>query len=508
MSKRQCFHFLKRKYKRRTEGSISLFLVFVLIAILMVQQAILASVKLRNYELRCSSSVELAAELTLAQYDKSLSKQYGLLAFRHAELPHTAVTYLDRELNTSHMTYELSQEVSASLSDEGELEAQIVDYMKLLYPSVMIDRVFDLKGVLSEYISLANEDADTGTLIDEEDISSTKSLKEQLSDLLLNRGLDLAMHAIRDEFLSKGDGASRIISNFFLGEEEQYEGEDPYEALLSEDEQDFGDAAIHSIVGFKNELSFDVASLANSLASGIELLDFDTPLIYERLLIAEYILDMTSNWQDQKTVDTLAVQRENLRGVKINEMVHSRALETEFILTGVEHELGQKAAVGALLSSTRLAIHTISLLQNEVQMQNLSILGGILSVALAAMTGGSVMIEPQVMKYVLLIIRAQVDAIIDINNLLDGQDIKLLPHHEEIAFETNYQDYLRIFLLLSNQEAQLDRLCEVIETNLLASFHTGVQVKLNVLSSHPLYQGFTLTHSMKYHELEETDEES
>ena len=115
-------------------------------------------------------------------------------------------------------------------------------------------------------------------------------------------------------------------------------------------------------------------------------------------------------------------------------MVHSRALETEFILTGVEHELGQKAAVGALLSSTRLAIHTISLLQNEVQMQNLSILGGILSVALAAMTGGSVMIEPQVMKYVLLIIRAQVDAIIDINKLLDGQNIKLLPHHEEIAF--------------------------------------------------------------------------
>lgn len=487
--------------KRRNEGSISLFLVIVLVAVLALESVLIQRHKLRDLELRSSRTIDLAGDVILASYNEDLAEYYGLFAFEEAGLPTDVRSYIDSELSGLPASAKWEFETLVAFTEVEGFQEQVSDYMKVIYPQLVLQRVMDELTVLDDFADVVvEEDSELGT---------TKSLKEQIEKLLLNKGIDLALSGLRT-FLNKQNSSTHILRNYFLDEEEHYSGEESYNPALSSDEQHQGDAVLNQLIDSDNRLSWNGEDVLVMLSEGIHMLDFQSNASYDRLLMTEYILDMSTNWADQRLASDYIDARTNLRGIKLDTFYHARELETEYVLSGYETELAAKTMLASLLNSTRLAIHAISLLQDETEMQKLSATAGILAVGIAALSAGSVVIEPDTLKYVLLFLRAQIDAASDVKDLLDNKAVELLPYSDVSDISFYYRDYLRVFLLVGNGRRQIERFAETIEANIGSALFVSVDLKLIMESKFSLYSDFTLHSQRSYlnrsEEVVESDE--
>lgn len=484
---------------RSREGGISLFLTIVMVAVLFLELVLIGGAKQRDLELRAGRAVDLATDSVLASYDRNLAKQYGLLGFSRAELSASVQAHIDAELVAYPATSELSFSSSDPLSEAAVLEGQISSYMKLLYPQLMIEQILEMSNVLADFKGGIIGASESGTLIDEFEIDKSFSLDMQIHSLLQNHVLKESLNSLNDFLQNQEDSnQAHIFRNYFLQEAAGHEGEEPYEPPLSNENQAIGDDLLDNIVSSADGLNWDLAGLAEQISQGIEILDIDTHATYDRLLTCEYILEMTGNWSDQRQAAKLTEGRKNLRGLSFKQFHHERELESEYILSGLDSELASKAAISALLSGSRLALRALGLLMNEGEMQKLSIWSGILSVGIAIVSGGSIVIEPDGLKYILLLLRAQVEAVSDQNKLLDGGEVDLLPYIDGGDLPSKYSDYLRLFLLVTDKDAQLLRLGETIEGNLGETFYTGLRTTLTFTSDTMAQQNFTLVRCASY----------
>lgn len=490
--------------KRSCEGSISLFLVIVMVAILTLQSVFIQSAKLRDLELRAGRAINLASDVMLASYDDDLAENYGLLAFQEASLPGDVEDYIASELSALPAVYRLEIQERDRFAENISFQEQVSGYMKIIYPQIMLERILDETNLLQSFYENAETKAGEGESAPDEGSYSNTSLKSQIETLLHSTATDIAInqfkHFLQEHTQSK---PNNILRNFFKSESDEHEGDEGYEAPLDDEELTEGDSFLNNLGLSDSEISWSPTDILVMVSEGIDMLNFETNDLYDRLLTIEYTLNMTTNWQDQRRASKTLLSRENLRGQGLGDMYHYRELETEFVLTGFD-EVMAKTTASTLINSTRLAIRVISLLQNEAQMQKLSALARILSVGIAVLSGGSVVIEAESLKYVLAFIRAQIDAAIDVNDLLNGEKVSLLPYGEHSDIKSEYTDYLRIFFLVGNKKRQLERLAETIELNISGPLYTGFDVSLQFESQHRFYNDFSLSKYASYVESGDT----
>lgn len=479
---------------KHQEGSISFLLAFVLTAVLLLQSVVIRASRLRELELRAGRSIDLVNDSVLAQYDKTLADHYGLLAIKYADIPVEVARYINDDLSQFPAKAEISTVANHPLTEGSALKNQISDYMKLLYPQMMLNKILKQVEVLS---SLAQEQASV-----ESSVHSSKMLLQAsnapIQSILADPLIEASLHQLKDFILSQSGDTSQILRNFFSNATDRHEGDEPYVPDLNPDEQAAGDDVLKQISLFDGELEWDLSQIGGLLNQGIAFLDFDTNHLYDKLLVTEYILGMTANWSDQRTADELIDPRENMRGASIRSVPLARELETEFILAGIDGETGTKAAVGTMLIATRLAIRTIAMLSNESEMSKLNTWAAILSVGLMIVSGGSVAIDKTVLKYALVLIRAQIDAVIDLNDLLNGKTVDLIPYVDAVNISSVYSDYVRLFLLAGSDKNQLTRLAESINANLNGPFYTTIESSISFVSKYSDYESFTLKRSDSY----------
>lgn len=475
---------------RSKEGSISLFLVIIIIAVLTLQSVYIQAAKLRDLELRAARVADLSADLILASYSTELAETYGLLAYEDEVMPGDLESYIDDELEGLPATYQIRIEHTSRFSDSVDLRDQISTYMKIIYPQIMLKRILDETELLSAFFqSVAGDDDD---LIEADKTSGTK-FRNEMDQLLHSQAMDIAITSFK-QFLNEHvmNKPNNILRAFFkdLNPEET--------SSLNDEELAEADQALNQLNGRVEGVSWDPSDIMVMLSEGIDLLNFETNDLYDRLLTIEYSLNMSHNWQDQRARTEGKESRENLRGLAFTEIPRQHELESEYILTGFDREWMAKTSVSTMINSTRLAIRVLSLLQNESEMQSLAGLANILTIAIAAVSAGSILIEAEALKYVLVFLRAQIDAIKDVNSLLDGESVKLIPYTDQVEISSVYIDYLRLFYLVGNQERQLERLAECIEMNVGGPLYTAFQLEFEFTSSHPLYKDFRLTRRASY----------
>lgn len=497
-----------KETNRKTRGSISLFLVIVIVAVTFLELTLISAGRQYDLELRAARAADLASDAILASYDKDLAREYGLLAVSDASLPLTVKAYIDDDLKQYPAQIDFDFETGSPLTDPAVLREQISSYLKLLYPQMMLTELMNKLDLLEQMGVKAEKAASDGDLIDIEEIETNGSLSNQLLGLIGSSTVQAGIGGLSN-FLGDQEGgdAAHILRNYFKQEADDYDGEGSYEAVLSEEEQAIGDALLGSLGQFETVNEGGLGGIAEALSYGIDLLDIPTNNLYDRLLTAEYIVRMGANWSDQRQKDGLGEQRENIRGIKIDSISRYRELETEFIISGVENELGQKAAMSLYLGGSRLALRLLGLMMNETEMQSIEAWATILSVGLALVSGGSFAVEPSTLKYIIVYLRAQIEAVEDVNDLLDGRSVELLPYMDGVDIDSDYLDYLRFFVLFGNEDEQLKRLGETIEKNYIQTYHTSVITKMHFRSETISAQNFTLLRHASFVSYEEEQDE-
>lgn len=476
---------------RSKEGSISLFLVLVILAVLTLQSVFIQAAKLRDLELRAGRVADLSADLVLASYSEELAETYGLFAYEDDVIPSDIGAYIDSELQGIPASYQLSIENTGVFRDSVELQDQISGYMKIIYPQIMLKRIVEETEVLSKFFQTA--EIDDMDLIES---GSTKGagVRDEFDQLLHSQAMDLAIRSfqqfINEHVLNK---PNNILRAFFMDLSPDDEPQS-----LNDEELTEADRVLNQINDRTGGISWNPTDIMVMLSEGIDILNFETNDLYDRLLSIEYSLHMTHNWQDQRANTYGKESRQNLRGLAFSEITRQNELETEYVLTGFDREWMAKTSISTLINSTRLAIRVLSLLQNESEMKKLAGLANILTIGIAAISGGSILIEAEALKYVLVFLRAQIDAIKDVDDLLDGESVKLIAYSDEIEIGSVYTDYLRLFFLVGNRERQLERLAECIESNIGSTLYTAFKLEFEFTSLHPLYKDFSLIRHASY----------
>ncbi len=485
--------------KRACEGGISLFLAIVMVALLILEISLIAASKQHDLELRAGRAIDLAGDAVLASYDEDLADQYGLLGYREATLPSGINTFIESELR-GYESYDLKLSAKSPLNEPTVIKEQICSYLKLLYPQIMIHNILEKSNLIHSMKNQFASEAEQGNIFEDIEISEGESLGDQLQSLLANRLLEESLNSL-NAFLGnqENEGKTSIFRDYFSKKTGVNDGSESEQAELSEEEQRLGDSMLVNIREAGNGSAQSISNIAGILAQGIELLDIPTNGVYERLLSCEYILLMCSNWTDQRNADKLIDGRQTLRGVPIKEMNHYRDLESEYILFGFQDEVRTKAITASMITAGRLALTTIGLLLNENEMKKLEVGAGILSVGIAMVSGGAIVIDATALKYLLLLIRAQAEAIADMETLLNGKTVDLLPYIEGGDQNSDYCDYLRFYLLLAaDADDQLIRLAETIDLNLCGPFYTTVETSLKITKEHMPSNSFTLFRQNSY----------
>lgn len=481
---------MRLRSERHGLGSISLFLALILLALIACEWLLIRGARQRDDELRVRALAAHEADRQLAAYDSRLFENYGLLAVSEAKLPPIPGPWATREMAAIGGQFALERKLTAPLADPEVLDAQIRAYMEPLYPELLRGSLFtDMLTVfrgLKDFRSLGEESvsefgglADFAALMSSDVIQSLWLGVRDWGLRFLNREAEPQPTEPADTADAVDMGEETLMTTGeALTESESAEASDLLTRIFS--------AQGHS--GTIAELGVDpeacggssFASAAALLERSLESVRGAGELIPGRLLLASYGLHMFSHWPHIHGAKDYPVER-NLRGKKLRNLELENRLEVEHLAFGSDNQAVARASSFASLLGIRLALNTVSDLLSPTQMAKHGRRARILSLAIMVASAGEVSLEPELLRYVLLFVEAQLEALADTVKLVRGQAVKLLPHQSQFGIATHYSDYMYLFLLAVPEASLLQRIAGRIETNLGRSFHTTLSLELHWL---------------------------
>jgi hypothetical protein len=174
--------------------------------------------------------------------------------------------------------------------------------------------------------------------------------------------------------------------------------------------------------------------------------------------------------------------REELKTIDgrfFSSMPDSREAEAEQILTGLEKPADARLAVRALTTALRSMIHLAALLSDPERMEAIRASAAGTSVFIAVLTAGQIIIEPEVMTYLLAAGQAISAGMSDYGRLSSGGSVEFWPTRGKLAIPSFYQDYLRLFLLFVPRSTILERVAAKLEELLPGPCYAGLQLSVN-----------------------------
>ncbi|MDI9498009.1 MAG: hypothetical protein QM270_05925 [Bacillota bacterium] len=475
---------MRTRREQRCLGSISLFLALVLLALIACEWLFIRGSRQRDDELRVRALLAHEADRQLAAYDSKLFENYGLLAVSETKLPSLPGPWAAREMAALGGRFTLERELSDPLSDPEVLGAQIRDYMEPLYPellrgSLITDLLTVFRG-LKDFRSLGTE-----AVSDFAGLGDFAALMS--SDVIQSLWLRIRDWGLR--FLNRDAEPTDTSAAPDMDGEEQ----DTTVVLTESETAEASDllSRIFSLQGHSGtiaELGVDpeacggssFADVAALLENSLELIGGAGELVPGRLLLAGYGLNMFSHWPHIHGAKDYPVER-SLRGKKLRSLELENRLEVEHLAFGIENQAAARVISFASVLTVRLALNASSHLLSPSQMAKHGRRARLLSLAILIASAGEVYLDPELLRYVVLLVEAQLEALVDTEKLVRGQAVKLLPYQNRFGIDTHYSDYLYLFLLAVPENFLLERIARRIETNLGRSFHTAMSLSLGWL---------------------------
>lgn len=431
--------------RRGRRGSLATFFCLVLAGTMMILLILLHAAQDRSAEHDLDRALNAQIQASLAGFDRSW-REFGLFGF----LPGTTDSSVFQAMLPKQMkSCRLQVELQRPLADPIELDRQIVRYMKARVPALYLAR---LAGQLTRSAGGASGGLQAEGV--REFCSLTESSVRAAAGSLFGSLLD----ELQNQALSLLKENYQQYASEFLGAR----SDDQIPAILGE-MPDF----------------LDPQSITRMAGTIEGLLDFKTAPLYEKCCLVEYVLDQFRPSVQQMISSAGREELKTIDGRFFSSMPDSREAEAEQILTGLEKPADARLAVRALTTALRSMIHLAALLSDPERMEAIRVSATGTSVFIAVLTAGQIIIEPQVMTYLLTAGQAISAGMSDYERLSSGCAVEFWPTRGKLAIPSFYQDYLRLFLLFVPRSTILERVAAKLEELLPGPCYAGLQLSVN-----------------------------
>ncbi|MBQ9931794.1 MAG: hypothetical protein IJO79_05510 [Firmicutes bacterium] len=463
------------------KGFSSVFLTAILLSFVLITGTFAEASA--GYAARSTADgiLRLAAQSVLAEYDRALFQEYGLFGVSlHEELLESRIRqYGEAGFAKSAGAADLLrlelQSVKGNLSEGSLLSPEVVSFQIQEY---MEGRILTdpqsweaLAGLLGQISTLNHLIGVSDSLAD--DFQAAKLLLEETSS---SEDGDLA-YAEENYAQAQGHALGAVnmlqsqINGFSSGDPELLEG-----SLLPEPS------------GFRPEESLEdemIRVLANEDYMSIlpsRLLEVDKGMAFS--LSGSPAQNAAADLKENFLLSTYIVRYFDSHLSREGEGKHYFQNEGEYVLFGQMSDDANYQRTKASLITLRTALNLIHIYTDEVKYQE--------TLALAA----SILPGPAapILQFVIALAWAGAEAGKDMERLEDGKNVPLFKTRESWILSLagtvenasaaedegrglHYENYLFLFLLLTDREAKLVRIMDLIQINLQASHDSGFAMK-------------------------------
>ncbi len=425
-------------------GSISLALCIVLpVALLLFNSILLHSRRVRA-ELDLVRGAVSTGEAALALYDRGLYRDFGLFGLDSLKLDRAVSSLIGPD---SRARYRLTPE--EPLTGTRVLRAGIARHMTLRAASSLIADALDK---LRQIQLLDSEIPDT-----------------RLTELL-PAGFDAGYEAV-DKPLDFPDQEEPE----WFGEYNSYM-DDQVRAVYQEGLSYLAPVVLPGEDGSLETVDFDPFSGSNldKLGKVLDSVFFTAPEGgLDRLILSEYTLAYFKNDTPFVIRQGVEIEDKTPDGRVLASFSSLRDKEAEEIATGLEGK-NASAVVLLFIGSIRLVCHLVNCLTDASKMNSYRATAAAISAGIAAISMGEVMIDPEVMTWILLVTATLGKSVHDCSQLKKGYEIDLWPGELKVNVSMRYRDYLRLMIILQPPDTITDRIGAVISRQYPGSYYTKV----------------------------------
>lgn len=413
-------------------GALSLAATAGLAGVLSLALVLHQVVGVLSYRGEFEQAMSQQLAVSLARYDRSLQRRYGLWGLTEDQLKSDVFDRLMQQagqqpLALSHAAH-LDQTASNPLSEGAEAKRQMATFMRLRAP-----------------VNWAQE-------IQQRMQSVRKTLQDQVSTHQGGTREAIEAWLKRDRWLKHLEDA---------------EADESHREAIEETLSQMTVETDLQAMGWMDHLYEGVGQAENWL-QGQAIPIVDDLFVHEYLL--EFFSYATASYGGSEAIG------QTWRGQRRADLKTSSPYEVEQILTGMNSPEWAYRTVQLGIFGLRLIQHTGYLLTHPSQTSGLKALSYVISVLVAALSLGTVLVPPKLIHLALILIKAAHRAYRDVKTLTGGNSVALQPGFKH-SFELYYKDFLRLFFWVVPTETLAHRGVLRIEENLQAVFYTGVQAQ-------------------------------
>jgi len=469
---RKWLKLIKNKFKAE-EASSSLFFLILLPAAVIVLFLTFENAQMRRAELDFVRGCENSLDLTLADYDRQLWHEFGLWG-----VDSNFINQHKNEIEQNFVEnkHKANIEISAlhSLDETDQLRKQILRHMSVRAPFLVtkeiVNRITDV-SILGEQLNnspILTAITSQSDLFDPESIlNNPGSVPGDLEDLdveIEQEDQDRLAEMSNTELNALSETALKILAD--LTEEAKTMIIPMYESTGNQvPANPLAPSSLQSIANFSDQLLFN----------------YDIPVI-SRLQIQEYMFNYYPMQVTELEISGNKTQLQTPDGrLHVDLQAAGRKNEIEQIIYNTENP---DSAASKAKWSIRGICFTYHLIDNftdaEKQSHYLLQATGI-STAIAAVSFGHVVIDPQSLTYLIILIDSLSQAFADCNQLLAGEEVSFA--FANAKFELNYRDFMRVFALLKKEDKLLTGINNMRKKTIAGSFITSIELNADFRNS-------------------------
>lgn len=437
----------KNYLERNKRGGTLIFLCIIMSALILSQSVLLEGAITRESESEMRRCIQLQTEQILSGYNENMLKYYGIYVIDPTTINRNIFDECCRNSAYEDINLEPYCELTPELIGLG-----ITDYMKPRFPTIVGYQLFEkIKTALqsinnSSSYNVGKKDQDgkwTGYIKD------FMASSEKWTSVLENV----------ENFVDIIDFTGKLNDLKNFAKDLRYVIENTATQKLQSNESSLFTIDI-----------FDPDSITKLLEIVSEQMNADTSSLAEYFYLNQYSVSFFDSTVKKCSINGKKVEESNIYGIPFSEIHGSNRPDIEYLLTGCEDENTALFYAKTCVFASRAVLNLGSfLLDSEKQKQALGI-AEIISTAISIISVGTVYVDPQVVKYVILLTWSIAQAFQDVGKLIDGEQITLIDNskiesNEKVKsiLSTKYRDYIGFFLLFVDKDKILSRINTVLE---------------------------------------------
>ena len=439
--------------KKNKRGTSTLFLAIILSALILVETTYLAYVADLNRRLTYTRALKEQTEVYLASYDRQLFKTYGIYAFDYNRIN----SLVFNEILAAN-GYETGDVMYAS--GMYSLDTEILRRAVACYYS------YRASGVIFQRFS------------------------SQIMYLIEQIGQGGVLQELR-EFVSSP--ASGLVGRIIDGGAEITEAISIAASTLGFDETNPGYQKFMEIISSLNVITNDSPDISNGfdpsdLSFIFDLLEFNADLydagtwFEENINMHGCLADYAANNFDCRLEDDTAID-----GTPFNCFHADNESDAEYILTGLEGTPG-KALTGYMIFGALYLKNLVCDLTDPSLQETLAPTAELLSAVVTVLSGGTVILPPEVYELVIVLLIAEVEAVIELVKVLNGEEVPFITWGGEDILMLDYRNFLTVFMNYIPDQLILDRMLVIFDRD-FPDYLTGIVTETDFRGVSISYEG-------------------